>query len=128
MAGLVAWGIGAVIMIIPPVFNGFVVVDLARRALASPGAGEMLRVTLQSLSSAVGVIVVIGTIGMSLAVFLWSADLVQDVGAARWTGLLGLVAGAGLAIGVPAGIGRLDVAGMTLVVIVWVTWFLAVGP
>ncbi len=127
MAGMVAWAIGAVIMIIPPVFNGFVVVDVARRALASPETAAMLRVTLQTLASAVGVIVVVATVGMSLAVFLWSADLARESGAARWTGVLGLVAGAGLVIALPTGIGRLDVPGMTLVLVVWAAWFLAVG-
>jgi hypothetical protein len=127
MAGLVAWAIAAVVMIIPPVFNGFVIVDIARRALASPEAADMLRVTMQTLSSGVGVIVMIGTIGMSIAVFLWSADLARDTGPARWTGVLGLVAGAGLVIALPAGIGRLDLTGMTLVLVVWAVWFLAVG-
>lgn len=127
MAGLVAWAIGAVIMIIPPVFNGFVIVDIARRALASPETADMLRVTLQTLSSGVGVIVMIGAIGMSIAVFLWSADLARNTGPARWTGVLGLVAGAGLVIALPTAIGRLDLAGMTLVLVVWAVWFLAVG-
>jgi hypothetical protein len=113
--------------IIPPVFNGFVIVDIARRALASPETADMLRVTLQTLSSGVGMIVMIGAIGMSVAVFLWSADLVRDTGPARWTGVLGLVAGAGLVIALPAGIGRLDLTGMTLVLVVWAVWFLAVG-
>jgi hypothetical protein len=127
MAGMVAWAIAAVLMIIPPVFNGFVIVDIARRALASPEAADMLRVTMQTLSSGVGMIVMIGTIGMSIAVFLWSADLARDTGPARWTGVLGLVAGAGLVIALPAGIGRLDLTGMTLVLVVWAVWFLAVG-
>lgn len=127
MAGLVAWAIAAVVMIIPPVFNGFVIVDIARRALASPEAADMLRVTMQTLSSGVGVIVIIGTLGMSIAVFLWSADLARDTGPARWTGVLGLVAGAGLVIALPTAMGRLDLAGMTLVLVVWAVWFLAVG-
>jgi hypothetical protein len=127
MAGLVAWAIAAVVMIIPPVFNGFVIVDIARRALASPEAAEMFRVTMQTLSAGVGVIVMIGTIGMSIAVFLWSADLARDTGPARWTGVLGLVAGAGLVIALPTAMGRLDLAGMTLVLVVWAVWFLAVG-
>ena len=69
----------------------------------------------------------IGAIGMSMAVFLWSADLARDRGAARWTGVLGLAAGAGPVIALPTGIGRLDLAGMTLVLGVWTVWFLAVG-
>jgi len=127
MAGTVAWSIGVAGMIIGPVFNGFVVVDIAHRALASPETEDMLRVTLQTLSSGVGVVEMIGAIGMSMAVFLWSGDLARDRGPARWTGVLGLAAGAGLVIALPTGIGRLDLAGMTLVLGVWTVWFLAVG-
>jgi len=127
MAGTVAWSIGVAGMIIGPVFNGFVVVDIAHRALASPETADMLRVTLQTLSSGVGVVEMIGAIGMSMAVLLWSADLARDRGPARWTGVLGLAAGAGLVIALPTGIGRLDLAGMTLVLGVWTVWFLAVG-
>jgi hypothetical protein len=60
-------------------------------------------------------------------VFLWSADLARDRGPVRWTGVLGLIAGAGLVIAIPAEIGRLDLTGMTLVVVVWTVWFLALG-
>jgi hypothetical protein len=127
MAGVVAWCISAATMTIAPVYNGFVVVDLARRALASPETAEILRVTVQTLSSAVGIVVIIGIIGSSLAIFLWSADLARESGPARWTGVLGLVAGASLAIGVPSGMGRLGVADMTLVIVVWAMWFLTVG-
>jgi hypothetical protein len=127
MAGTIAWSIGAVTAIVGPVFNGFVIVDIAHRALASPETADVLRVTLQTLSSAVGVLVMIGTIGMSMAVFLWSADLARDTGPARSTGALGLAAGAGLVIALPAGIGRLDLTGMTLVLVVWTVWFLALG-
>jgi hypothetical protein len=127
LAGLVAWSIGAVVMIIPPVFNGFVVVDIARRALASPETADVLRITLQTLSSAVGIIAVIGAVGMSLAMVLWSVDLVRGAGAARWAGVFGLVAGTAVVIAVPTAIVRLDVPGMTMVLAAWAVWFLAVG-
>jgi hypothetical protein len=127
MAGLVAWAIGAVVNVIPPVFNGFVVVDIARRALTAPETADMLRITLQTFGSAVGVIAIIGALGMSAAVLLWSADLAADTGAARWTGVFGLVAGAGLVVALPTGIVRLNVTGMTLVLVAWAVWFLGVG-
>jgi hypothetical protein len=127
LAGLVAWSIGTVGMIIAGVFNGFVVVDIARRVLAARETADMLRITLQTLSSAVDVIVIIGAVAMSAAVLLWSADLAGERSAARWTGVFGLVAGAALVVALPTGIGRLDVAGMTLVLVVWAVWFLAVG-
>ena len=63
----------------------------------------------------------------AMAVFLWSADLARDRGPARWTGVLGLAAGAALVVALPTGIGHLDLAGMTLVLVVWTVWFVAVG-
>ena len=37
------------------------------------------------------------------------------------------MAGAGLVIALPTAMGRLDLTGMTLVLVVWAVWFLAVG-
>jgi len=127
MVGLVAWAIGAAGMIVAPAFNGFVVIDIGRRALASPETTDMLRVALQPLASAVRVVEVIGAIGMSTAVFLWSADLTRTSGVARWTGVLGLLVGAAPIIALATGAVRLNVVGMTLVLAAWAAWFLAVG-
>lgn len=125
--GLVAWAIGAGGMIIAGVFNGFVVIDIARRALASPETSDILGVALRALSSGVRVIAVIGAIGISAAVFLWSADLAPTRGPGRWASVLGLVAGGGPVIALATGMVGLDLAGMTLVLAVWAVWFLAVG-
>ena len=65
--------------------------------------------------------------GISAALFLWSADLALNNSIARWAGVFGLVAGAGLMITLATGMMRLNVPGMMLVVAVWVVWFLAVG-
>ena len=127
MLGLVAWTIGAAGMIVAPAFNGFVIVDIARRALASPETSDMLRVAMQPLASAVRVIEVIGAIGMSTAVFLWSADLTQATGVVRWAGVLGVLVGAAPIIALATGAVRLNVVGMTLVLTAWAVWFLAVG-
>jgi hypothetical protein len=87
----------------------------------------MLRIVLQVLNSGVNVIEVIGAVGMSAAVVLWSTDLALDKGVTRQAGVLGVVAGAGLVIALTTGILRLDVGGMTLMMALWTTWFVAVG-
>jgi hypothetical protein len=127
LLGLVAWVIGAASMTIAPVFNGFVVVDIARRALASPEISDMLRIALQTVSVGIRVSAVIGAMGMSAAVFFWSADLALARGVARWAGVFGLAAGGGAVIALASGTVRLDVGGMTLVLALWAAWFLAVG-
>lgn len=127
MLGLVAWTIGAAGMTIAPAFNGFIITDIARRALSAPETSEMLRVALQPMSSAVRVIEIIGALGLSAAILLWSADLMRTEGAVRSAGVLGMAAGAALVIGLTSEIVRLNVAGFTIVVALWAAWFLAVG-
>jgi hypothetical protein len=125
--GLVAWAIGVAGMTVAPIFNGFVIVDVARRALASPGTSDVLRAAFQTLSAAVGVVAVIGALGMSAAMCFWSADLTRNAGAVRWVGGGGLAAGAILVLALLTGIVRLNLGGMTLVLAVWSAWFVAVG-
>ena len=132
--GLVAWAIGVTAMSAAAIFNGFVVVDVARRALAAPGNSEMLSASLQAIYSAVRVAEVLGAVGMSAAMFFWSADLcfssadlVRSSGAARPVGGLGLAAGAVLVTALLTGVARLDVTGMMLVSAVWCAWLVGVG-
>jgi hypothetical protein len=125
--GLVAWAIGVAGMTIAPIFNGFVIVDVARRALAEPETSELLRAAFLTISAAVGVVAVIGALGMSAAMVFWSADLARSAGAVRWVGGLGLAAGAILVLALLTGIVRLNLGGMTLVLAVWSAWFVAVG-
>jgi hypothetical protein len=125
--GLVAWAIGITGMTAAGIFNGFVTVDLARRALAAPENSEMLRAVFIGLGAAIGVVAVIGAIAMSAAMFFWSADLARSTGAVRTVGGLGLAAGALLVLALLAGMIRLNVGGMMLVVLVWSAWFTGVG-
>jgi hypothetical protein len=125
--GLVAWAIGVTAMTAAGIFNGFVVVDVARRALAAPENSEMLSASLQTIYSAVRVAEVLGAVGMSAAMFFWSADLARSGGAVRPVGGLGLAAGAVLVTALLTGVARLDVAGMMLVGAVWCAWLVGVG-
>ncbi len=127
LQGVVAWVIGAASMIVAAAFNGFVVIDIARMTMRAPETSDMLKVVLQGFGAGVGVIEAIGGVGISAALFLWSADLALNNSIARWAGVFGLVAGAGLMIALATGMMRLNVPGMMLVVAVWAVWFLAVG-
>jgi hypothetical protein len=125
--GLVAWAIGAAAMTAAGIFNGFVVVDVARRALAEPGSAAMLSASLQTIYSAVRVAEVLGAVGMSAAIFFWSADLARGSGALRPIGGLGLAAGVVLVTALLTGVARLDVTGMMLVGAAWCAWLVGVG-
>src|SRR5688572_4380376 len=132
--GLVAWVIGVTAMTAAGIFNGFVVVDVARRALAAPQNSETMFAAFQTVSSAVRVVEVLGAVGMSAAMFFWSADLffssadlVRASNGARPLGGLGLAAGAVLVTALLTGVARLDVTGMMLVSAVWCAWLVGVG-
>jgi hypothetical protein len=127
LLGTVAWAIGAVAMIVAPSYNGFVIVGLARRALAAPETSDMLAATVRAMTAGVAVIAVVGALGMSAAILLWSADLTTSPGRARWTGLLGLAAGAAPIVALATGGITLNTIGMTLVLASWVAWFAALG-
>jgi hypothetical protein len=126
--GLVAWAMGALSMIIAPVLNGFVVTDIARRALASPESADMLRIALQAMWAGDRVIVLIGVMAMSAAILFWSADLTTGVGVVRWAGLFGVAAGlAPLVSALSRGLVGLNTGGMMLAFGVWAVWFVGIG-
>ena len=125
--GLVAWAIGAGSMIIAPVLNGFVVTHIARQAVASPERIDLLRMVLQAMLAADRVIAVIGALAMSAAIVSWSADLTSAAGGARRVGLFGSAAGLVPLAALSTGLIHLDVHGMTLVLIAWTVWLVAIG-
>jgi hypothetical protein len=122
MLGLVAWTIGAAAMIVAPSFNGFVLMDIARRAFGAPDSGDALRVVFQTLTAWITVIAVIGALATSAAIVLWSGDLLRTRGAVRWVGVGGLVAGAA-----PIAALALQMTGAVVVLAGWPVWFVAVG-
>jgi hypothetical protein len=125
--GMVGWAIGVAGLTAAAVFNGFASVELARRALAAPESSEMLRAAFVALGAVIGVVTVIGSLGISAAMFFWSADLSRTAGALRWVGALGLAAGALLVLALLTGMVRLNLGGMTLLLAVWSGWFVGVG-
>jgi hypothetical protein len=63
---------------------------------------------------------------MSAAIVLWSVALFRG-GRDRWVGIAGFIAGLAPAIALVAGVIRLDVGGMTLVVVLQAIWIVIVG-
>ena len=68
----------------------------------------------------------LGVIAMSLAIVLWSADLVRTPGAVRLTGVLGFAAGA-LAMGTLLVAGHLTPLTLGIIVLGQAIWYCAVG-
>jgi hypothetical protein len=126
-AGFVAYSIGTGAMIGAALISGFVMSDLAayyaRQAAADATSfidlSRLAMIGNQSLAK-------LGVIAMSAAIVLWSIALFR-IGKDRWVAIAGLVAGLGPAIALVVGAVRLDVGGMTLVVVCQAAWIVIVG-
>jgi hypothetical protein len=127
-AGLVAYLMGSGTMIGAALISGFLVPDLA--ATFARGRAEDLDafrnlLTLCSLGNRT--LANCGVIAMSAGILLWSIALLSSHRRHVRIGVLGLVAGAAPAGALLLGLFRLDVLGMTLVVVCQTPWNLAVG-
>ena len=126
-AGFVAYSIGTGAMIGAALISGFIVSDLAAHYVQQPSGDAMAFVDLSRLAM-IGdqALAKLGVVAMSAAIVLWSAALFRS-GQDRWVGIAGFVAGLGPAIALLVGAVRLDVGGMTLVVVCQAAWIVIVG-
>ena len=127
-AGLVVWSIGTAAMFCAMAASGFIVPMIATAyATATPGQFESVRAVLVFGSVFNQAWAIIGTVFQSAAIAAWSLALFRHGGAARLIGWFGLIAGAASGVAVVAGLLRLDVHGMLLVVLIQGVWSLAVA-
>lgn len=124
--GSIAYAIGSGAMIGAALISGFVVTRLAARyaeAGADPAAFANLAHFAMSGNQALAQL---GTIAISAAILAWSIALLHER-ALRWLAIVGLAASVLPALALVVGVIRLDVSGMTLVVVAEAVWNLAVG-
>lgn len=127
LAGLVAYGVGAIAMIPPPIIDGFVIPDLALRAQSD---AEMRAVLAPLIAFAFGMAIAFAKLASALisaGVVFFSIDLLHERGAARWVGGLGVAIGVAAGAAVVSGVVALDARGMTAIVIAWSVWYAALG-
>lgn len=127
-AALVAYAIGSVAMILAATNSGFIVPGLAMRYHDADAAQlETLRPVLTLCRAALHALDGIGVVGWSLAVVLWSLELVRRPGAARAIGVLGLVCGAGPLLATAVGHLPVTVHGVLAFVVAQVLWYVAIA-
>lgn len=126
-AGLVAYGIGTGAMIGAALISGFVVSDLATYYSQETGVSTDLFTHLARLAMTGNqALAKLGVVAMSSAIVLWAFALFRAHRPA-WMAAVGLLAGAAPAIALAAGLIRLDVTGMMLVVVCQTAWNLIAG-
>jgi len=124
--GFVAYAIGIGAMIGAALISGFVVTSLAAH-YADAGADPSAFANLARLAMTGNqALAQLGTIAISAAILAWSIALLHDR-AHRWLAIVGLAASMLPALALVAGVIRLDVTGMTLVVVAEAVWNVAAG-
>jgi hypothetical protein len=127
-AGLIAYAAGVIAMMFAAIVSGFVMAHFAQLGLHATDAE--LRTTAQLLNLC-GVLnqafANVGAVAMSVAIMLWSLDLLRGAGAVRLVGVLGLVVGLLPAAGLLLGLLHLNVQGMMQVVLLQSLWNIGVG-
>jgi hypothetical protein len=127
LGGLIAQAIGTTATIVAAMTSGFVISGIAARyATASP---KGLEFAAQAIGVGAGVVQLfgkLGVIGMTVAIVLWSIDLVRSPGSIRLTGVLGFAAGA-LAVAIVVFGGHLTPQTLGVIVAGQAIWYCAVG-
>ncbi|HSS06115.1 MAG TPA: hypothetical protein VLK83_03150 [Rhodanobacteraceae bacterium] len=126
-AGLVAYAIGTGAMIGAALISGFVISALASHYDGLSAADAATFVDLSRLSMAGNqALAKLGVLAMSAAIIAWSIALLRDR-TNRWLAVVGFIAGAAPAVALLAGAIRLDVVGMTIVVLCQAVWNVFAG-
>lgn len=122
------YAIGASALLGAALISGFLIgAYLGRMPPAASAAHEVLPSVLLAYS-ANQVLAGFGTVFLSLAIALWSVELVRSSGRlARVCGYYGIVAGAVCVAAYAGGLLSLDVTGMTAVVVAHGAWYCLLG-
>jgi hypothetical protein len=129
--GAIAYGVGVVCMVGAATVSGFIVPGLAEHFVeASSEAMESAVPIFRFCFEVNQALAQIGSIAMSVGIFLWSWVLVASSDHPRWVrglGALGLVVGAFPVLGLLSGGLHLDVHGMLAVVLAQAGWTICIG-
>ena len=127
-AGFIAYGIGVLAMIGAAMISGFVIAQVASLTphvaeadLQTSGSLIILCSVLNQTFASLGVVL------MSVAIVLWSLDLLRSPQLARHLGMFGLLIGLLPLAALAFGALHLNVHGMTLVVLLQSVWNIGVG-
>lgn len=125
---MLAYGFGAVAMMGAAVINGFALGLFAERYThIRPDQLNAVAASINAMGSISGTWAGVGAVASSMAILLWSVELLQLRGAWRATGAIGIGIGAITSIMLMSGTLILDVHGFLLLVLSQSIWTIAIG-
>ncbi len=124
------YAIGGLAMILAACISGFVTPGFAQRAPTDPAQLSAAVQILQLCGVLNRAMAGVGTMAMCAAILIWSADLLRGI-EVPWphlmTGILGILVGVLVPATLLAGLIRLDVPGMMLIVVLQSLWSTGIG-
>jgi hypothetical protein len=127
-SGVIAYGSGTIVMIGAALVSGFVIGDVTTLGPHDTAVDLQIDhhvlILCRILNQACADFAVVA---MSVGIVLWSVELLRIHGSARWIGVLGCVVGIVPVVRLLSGSIRLDVHGMSTVVLVQAVWTVAIA-
>lgn len=128
IAGLVAYGMAAVAVLIAAVASGLLATGLASHLAVASGTDRELTAALFNYTGQINqAFARVYAIASSVAILLWSGAIISHGRLARGSGILGVVVGVLALLAVTIGHMRLDVHGMGAVVLTQGAWMITMG-
>jgi hypothetical protein len=127
-SALVTYGFGCVAIMIAAAVSGFTVPDLMKHMVGDvPDATHQWRIVIDGVFQINQAFARIYSAAASIAIILWSVSTLRNGGFGRGVAIYGCVVSPLIIFGIAVGHLRLDVHGMTVVMLGQVIWFILVG-
>ncbi len=127
-AALVTYGFACVAIMIAAAVSGFIIPDIMRHMVRDvPAAAPQWNIVIVGIFQINQAFARIYSVGVSAAIVLWSASALRNGGFTRGIAIYGCVIAPLIVVGIAVGHLRLDVHGMTAVVLGQAVWFVIVG-
>jgi hypothetical protein len=127
-AAIVTFGFACVAIMIAAAVSGFIIPDIMKHMIRDvPASAPQWHIAMDSIFQINQAFSRIFSVAASIAIILWSASALRNGGLGRGVAIYGCIVSALIILGIAVGHLRLDVHGMTVVMVGQVIWFILVG-
>jgi len=127
-AAIVTYGFACVAVMIAAAVSGFIVPDIMKHMMRDvPEAARQWQIVIAGIFQINQAFSRIFSVGSSIAIILWSVSVLRNGGLGRRVAIYGCVVAPLIIVGIGVGHLRLDVHGMTVVMLGEVIWFIVAG-
>ena len=127
-AALVIFGLACTAVLIATAVSGFIVPGIMRQmARDLPTVAAQWRIVISGVFQINQAFSKISSVAASVSILLWSISALRNGGLGRTTAVYGCITAPLVILGIGTGHLRLDVHGMTVIVLTQMIWFIAAG-